>query len=137
VAATGFLEGGVVLAAFAHGLATGDLALARTLAFSTLVFCELFRAFAARSPRRLYWQVGLSSNLLLAAVVALTAALQVALPALPAMRSVFEVQPLDAGLTLLCLGLGLVPVSGLELAKLAGARRRLPPHAAPDAVGSR
>ena len=42
---------------------TASLGEARDLAFSTLVFSELFRAFAARSPDALFWQVGVFTNL--------------------------------------------------------------------------
>jgi Ca2+-transporting ATPase len=118
IALVGVLEGTVVLAAFRQGLAGGDVALARTMAFSTLVFCELFRAFATRSFRRVYWQVGVSSNLVLAAVVAFSAAVQVGLPALPALRALFDLRELDALRTGMCVALGLVPVSALELAKM-------------------
>ena len=92
------------------------------------MFCELFRAFAARSPHRIYWQVGVSSNLVLAGVVGLSALVQVALPTVPALRSVFHVQELSALETAACVGLGLIPVSLIELAKVVRAllvRRRL------------
>ena len=55
---TGLLEAAVVLGVFVWALRPGDLARARSLAFSTLVFGELFRAFAARSPTRVFWEVG-------------------------------------------------------------------------------
>jgi Ca2+-transporting ATPase len=127
IVATGLVEAAVVLGVFSHGLETGDLALARTLAFSTLVFCELFRAFAARSLRRLFWQVGVSSNLVLAGVVTLSAVVQAVLPSVPAMHALFHVRELTGAQTALCVGLGLVPVSLLEIAKFArqlAARRR-------------
>lgn len=37
------------------------------LAFSVLVFAELFRAFAARSTTRLFWEVGAFTNIRLVA----------------------------------------------------------------------
>lgn len=54
----GVLEAAVVLAVFLAKLRTTDAVEARTFAFSTLVFCELFRSFAARSRRLVFWQVG-------------------------------------------------------------------------------
>ena len=47
----GALEASLVLTVFLAKLGEGDVARARSLAFSTLVFCELFRAFAARSRK--------------------------------------------------------------------------------------
>ena len=121
ILAVAFVEGLVVLCVFAAAAAAGDVARARTLAFSTLVFCELFRAFSARSPHRICWQVGVSSNLVLAGVVGLSALIQVALPTVPALRSLFHIQELSAMQTAACVGLGLIPVSLVELAKLARA----------------
>jgi P-type Ca2+ transporter type 2C len=134
ILAVGLVEGLVVLGVFAAAAAAGDVSRARTLAFSTLVFCELFRAFAARSPHRIYWQVGVSSNLVLAGVVGFSALIQVALPTVPFLRSVFHVQELSAMQTIACVGLGLIPVSLIELAKLVRAIvvRRRPVRAVVD-----
>ncbi|MCM2256018.1 MAG: cation-translocating P-type ATPase, partial [Vicinamibacteria bacterium] len=52
------VEAGVVLSVFLTRLEAGTVAEARSFAFSTLVFCELFRAFAARSRALTFWQVG-------------------------------------------------------------------------------
>ena len=46
------------LGVFVWALSARDLAEARNLAFSVLVFGELFRAFAARSTTRVFWEVG-------------------------------------------------------------------------------
>ena len=51
----------------------------------------------------------------------LSALIQVALPTVPALRSVFHVQELSAAQTAACVALGLIPVSLIELAKLARA----------------
>jgi Ca2+-transporting ATPase len=114
----GAMEAGVVLAVFLATLARGDVALARSVAFSTLVFCELFRAFAARSRTLVYWQVGAFTNLRLIAVVALSAMVQAGLGQLAFARSFFRIVALSPVETGLCLALGLVPVTVLEVAKL-------------------
>lgn len=62
ICATGLLEAMITLAVFAWALRARDLTEARNLAFSTLVFGELLRAFAARSPDRLFWEVGAFTN---------------------------------------------------------------------------
>jgi Ca2+-transporting ATPase len=113
------IEAGVVLGTFAWVLPRSGLSEARSFAFSALVFSELFRAFAARSSRLLYWQVGAFSNVPLLAVVAASALLQVTLSYVPVTRELFDLQLLSAADTFCCLALGLIPVSVVELAKLA------------------
>jgi Ca2+-transporting ATPase len=123
VMATGFLQAAVTLGVFVWALQMRDLVEARNLAFSTLVFGELFRVFAARSPTRLFFEVGVFSNLQLLAVVSLSALVQIGLHYIPAAQDIFQISALslaDCGLTLL---LGLLPVTVLELAKIV--RRRL------------
>jgi Ca2+-transporting ATPase len=119
ILSVGALEAGLVLTVFLVKLHETDLATARGVAFSTLVFCELFRAFAARSLRLVYWQVGVFTNVHLLAVVALSALVQIALSHIPWGRSFFRIPEMAAADILLCLALGLVPVTVLELTKLA------------------
>jgi Ca2+-transporting ATPase len=132
----GLLEAVVVLATFGWVLQTDGLVAARTAAFTTLVFSELLRALAARSPSRLFWEVGPFTNLKLLGVVAGSILLQLGLLQLPATRELFglaEIGLRECGFALL---IGLIPVSAWELAKLAArltryARgNRAPPAAA-------
>jgi len=118
IAVTGLLQTVATLGVFVWALRTRDLTEARSLAFSTLVFGELFRAFAARSVTRLYWEVGVFTNLRLLGVVILSVLLQLAIHHIPATQSLFQIGALtlaDWGLALL---VGLGPVSALELSKL-------------------
>jgi Ca2+-transporting ATPase len=112
------LEAAVCLGTFAFGLRTSSVAHARDLAFTTLVFCELLRAFAARSPVKLLWEVGVFTNLRLVAVIVVSIAVQVAIHQIPALAALFQLQDLTLGQLAALLGLGLIPVSALELAKL-------------------
>jgi Ca2+-transporting ATPase len=114
----GVLEAGVVLGVFVAKLGDTDVAEARSFAFSTVVFCELFRAFAARSRRLVYWQVGALTNVPLIAVVALSALVQVSLGHMAFTRGFLRIHPMSAIDTGLCLALGLIPVTVLELTKL-------------------
>jgi Ca2+-transporting ATPase len=68
--------------------------------------------------------VGAFSNLLLLAVVAFTAALQVLLQQVPAAAALFSLAPLGLPHLVLALALGFIPVSVLELRKLALRLRR-------------
>ncbi|MCB9762849.1 MAG: cation-translocating P-type ATPase [Alphaproteobacteria bacterium] len=118
VAATGAVEAAVVLGVYLWASAHHELPLARTLAFNTLVASELLRAFAARSGRRIFWEVGAFTNLKLLGVIALSGALQLALHLHPAARGLFHLEPLTLGWAGLVLGMGLIPVTLLELGKL-------------------
>ena len=51
---------GLVAALSLGMVAHASVAEARDLAFSVIVFVELFRAFAARSTTRTFWEVGAS-----------------------------------------------------------------------------
>ena len=92
----GLLEALATLGIFLWALNHRDLVGARGLAFSTLVFSELFRAFAARSTNRLFWEVGAFTNLRLLAVVGLSALLQLTIHQIPAAQAVFGIGALSA-----------------------------------------
>ncbi len=127
VVATGLLQAVVTLSVFAWAHEARGLAEARNLAFSVLVFGEVLRAFAARSPDRIFWEVGALSNLRLLAVVAGSLLLQLGLHHSPLAQRLFELGPLSLFDCALSLVLGLVPVTVLEVWKLV--RRRL--HVSP------
>jgi Ca2+-transporting ATPase len=108
----------IVFAAFVWALGSFDVDMARTLGFSTLVFGLVFRALASRSPKWIFFEVDPRTNLRLLAVVALSAALQVAILYIPAAAALFGVVPLPLPLLGLAVLLGLVPVTLVELSKL-------------------
>jgi P-type Ca2+ transporter type 2C len=121
----GLLESALVLGVYAWALDARGLTSARTLAFSVLVFAEVLRSFAMRSDTRLFWEVGVFTNLRLLGVVILSVVIQLALSHLTAGQQIFDITGMSADDTFLCLALGLVPVSVLEVAKLL---HRLGPH---------
>jgi Ca2+-transporting ATPase len=127
---TGLLEGTLVLGSFTWALRSGSLEQARSFAFATLVFAELFRSFAARHRFKLLWEVGALTNLRLVAVVAASALAQLAIGQIEATQELFQITSIHWRAWLLALLLGLVPVSVLELTKLVRrARARLGPRA--------
>lgn len=115
---TGLLDASVTLGVFAWTLRAEGLVEARNLAFTTLVFVELFRAFAARSTTKTLWEVGVFSNPRLLVVVAGSVALQIAMHHIPLTQRLFGLTPIGFLDCLLPLGLGLVPVTVLEGVKL-------------------
>ncbi|HEY0705935.1 MAG TPA: HAD-IC family P-type ATPase, partial [Polyangia bacterium] len=134
---TGLLEATVVLGVFSWALQTRPVTEARTLAFTTLVFAELFRSFAYRSSTRLLWEVGPFTNLRLVAVVAISLLIQLGMHDIPGMANLFQISDLAAADTVLTLALGLIPVSVIELAKLARRLGNSEGHAPAVAPGER
>jgi P-type Ca2+ transporter type 2C len=116
---TGALEAAVTLGVFAWALRERSVAEARDLAFNTLVFSELFRAFAARSPTKMFWQVGVLNNLRLVGVVIVSACIQIGIHHIAPIAKLFQIQDLALEARAVPLLLALIPVTVLELRKLA------------------
>ena len=113
------------LAAFALGMKLHEsyhyderVARARAITFSVLVFAELFRSFAARSPALTLFARGLFSNLALLAAVVASGLLQLAVMLLPPAKRIFAIHDLTPTDWLVIGVLSLVPVTLLESVKL-------------------
>ena len=115
---TGLLQATATLGVFVWALNARDLSEARNLAFSVLVFGELFRAFAARSTTRVFWEVGAFTNVRLLAVVVFSVLMQLGIHHIPAAQAVFEIGPLSAADCLLTLLVASGPVTVIEVGKL-------------------
>jgi Ca2+-transporting ATPase len=120
---TGVLQTVATLGIFAWALHDRNLAEARNLAFSVIVFAELFRSFASRSATRLFWEVGAFGNLALLGIVSFSVLMQLGIHHIPATQALFQIGTLSATDCVLGLLVGLFPVSVIELSKLV--RRRL------------
>src|SRR5207253_1676336 len=72
-----------------------DAVRARTVAFTTIVFFELFLVFSMRSPRQTIWQIGLFTNTKLILAVLASMSLQVAVIYTPFLHDVFETEALS------------------------------------------
>ena len=119
---TGLLQATVTLSMFLWALKARDLAEARNLAFSVLVFGELFRAFSARSTTRLFWEVGVFTNVRLLVVILFSVLLQIALHHIPLAQATLDIGPLSAADCALTMAVAVVPVALIELSKVV--RRR-------------
>jgi len=118
VAWVGGLEAALSLAVFAWAVRHRPVEEARNLAFSVVVFAEVFRALGSRSATRTYWEVGAWSNGRLIAVVVASGGLQLLIHWVPAVQPLFDIHPISAVEILATVALGLVPVTALELSKL-------------------
>ncbi len=114
------------LGVFGWALATRSEAEARDLAFSTIVFSQIFRSLAARSAWRLLWETGPLGNPSLVGVVLLSSAAQVAIHFVPSTRQLFGLGAWSAESCAISLLVGLAPVTAVELSKLV--RRALTPR---------
>jgi Ca2+-transporting ATPase len=114
---TGLLTAGVSFAVFVYELRTQPVEVARTHAFAVLVFAELLRAFGARSETRTLWQMGLTSNLRLLAVVAITLAIQIASHHSTFLAKLFQTTTLSVAECAVLIVLSAVPLLVLEARK--------------------
>lgn len=124
ILASGFVQATVALAVFVWALENRGLTEARNLAFSTLVFAELFRAFSARSSLP-FWEVGIFTNMRLFGIVVVSVIVQLGIHHVPATQTLFDIQDLNLNDCMLSLALGLIPLIIPEIAKIV-ARRRYP-----------
>ncbi len=134
VFATGVLIGGVALIAFERELDVDSIEHARTMAFSTLVFAQIFNAVAFRSFDRVALEVGLLSNPRLLGVMVLTIALHLGLVALPFTNALFDLGPFSWKVMGISMLLGLVPATFIEVWKLV--RRPFIPRSRPPSSSS-
>ena len=118
----GVLVGLITLAAYLLGeyvlsdplLADGT---ANTMAFATLVFCELTRAFAVRSDTESIFKIGFFTNPTMNKSFLVSLVLQLAVLLLPFLRGVFSVTPLTAIEWVTVVVLGLMPLVISEIVK--------------------
>jgi potassium/sodium efflux P-type ATPase len=96
---------------------TGEIVEARTMAFTTLVFAQLFNTLNARSNHASAFH-NLFSNRWLWGAIALSTVLQVAVVQLPFLNNAFETAPLDAGEWAACVALASVVLWAEETRKV-------------------
>ncbi|MFO7969067.1 MAG: calcium-translocating P-type ATPase, PMCA-type, partial [Candidatus Izemoplasmatales bacterium] len=109
------------LTAFKLGLDVipdASIAQARTMAFVTIVFGELFRAYSARSERKLLFQMNPFSNKFLNYSVFLSVGLVLLLVYVPFLANIFSIEGLTGVELLITIGLGFVPMLFGELTKI-------------------
>jgi len=122
----GILVGGVTLLAYYLGeyVLSDPLiadATACTMAFSTLVLCELTRAYSVRSDRYSVFKIGVFSNKTMNVAFIVGLAMQLSVLLIPPLQSVFHVVSLSATEWLVVIVLSFMPLIVSEIAKAFGA----------------
>lgn len=118
----GVLVGVITLAAYWLGeyvLSNPNVAdgTANTMAFATLVFGELTRAFAVRSETRSIFSIGVFSNSAMNKAFLVSLSLQLAVLFIPFLQEIFKVQSLTGMEWLIVILLSLVPLIVSEITK--------------------
>lgn len=126
IVAVGLLQTMASLSVFIWALDARGLEEARNLAFSTLVFGELFRALGARHGSKTLVEIGLAGNPRLLAVVVLSALVQIGIHHIPVLQQLLQIGPLSLEDCLLTILVGLVPLVVMECWKALS--RQQPPH---------
>ncbi|MBR2476911.1 MAG: cation-translocating P-type ATPase [Clostridia bacterium] len=94
---SGILMGGEALLSFALArYMWGDLSVARSVAFATLIFAELLYSFECKSERGSILNVNITDNLYLLGAVALSAFLTMTVMYIPLFAGIFKTVPLTA-----------------------------------------
>ncbi|NLG83109.1 MAG: cation-translocating P-type ATPase [Firmicutes bacterium] len=106
----------------------GDLALARTAAFTTLAFAELWRVLASRSERRPWWRMPFFGNPQLILAILSSALIILAVLYLPPVAGIFQTVVPKARFWEVVLPMIFVPMLGAEVAKRFGRRKNHPSH---------
>ena len=103
---------------FDHSAPENTLEYARTMAFMTLVMCQLFFSLAVRNHSKSIFQIGIFSNKYLVGAIVLGVLLQLLVIGIPFMQKAFRLQMLDLGGWLIAIALGLVPLLINEIVKI-------------------
>jgi Ca2+-transporting ATPase len=100
---------------------TAEIAHARTVAFCTLAFAQLFFSFACRSDRYTLPELGFFTNPYLLLATCVSGLLQLSVVLIPFIRPIFEATSHPGRYWLLVFVAALVPVTVVEVGKLVGA----------------
>ena len=109
---------GPSLSVFLWALETRNLEVARSYAFTTLVFSELLRSLGARSEFRSIWKMDLKGNINLLVVVAVSIAFQIYSHHSDLLGTLLKTTPISLRECAVLLGIAAIPMMVLEIFKL-------------------
>ena len=120
---TGVITAAVAMAVYVVVLREESVEIARSWAFTALVFAELLRAFGARSATRAVWRMSLFGNRWLLAVVTASIALQILSHHNDAFGRFLRISPMSFADAAILFVLGAIPLLVLEIVKAVQRRR--------------
>ncbi|RIK39623.1 MAG: ATPase, partial [Chloroflexi bacterium] len=103
----------------------------QTMVFTTLTFGQMAAVLSLRSESESFLRLGIRRNPSLLGAVALTVVLQLAVTYVPFLQKLFETRPLTLGELLLCVGVGIIMLVGVEVEKLLFRRHEAPAQPVP------
>ena len=107
-----------VVASFGMGLNLWGREISQTLAFATLGFDELWRAYSFRSEKRNFWQINPRGNLYLVGACLLSFLVVILVIVLPPLQRIFQTASLSLDQWIWVILFSLIPVSAYEIRKL-------------------
>lgn len=108
-----------VLASFMFGLkTTNNIQVARTYAFTTLIFSELIRAYSSRSEDFSVFRIGFFKNKYMVAGTGFSFILLLAVLYIPSLRNIFDTVALTIYEWDIIIALGLIPFAAAEVGKI-------------------
>lgn len=111
IAMSGILIGGEALLAFSVAqYIFGNLEIARTVAFATLIFAELIYSFECKNENGSILTVNIMDNLYLLGAVVVSAFLTMAVVYVPALAQIFKTVPLTGGQWGIVAGFGIIEI---------------------------
>lgn len=112
----GFYEHGY--SPFDNSIPENILGYARTMAFMTIISCQLFYSLAVRNSIKSIFQIGIFTNQYLIGAVVLGLLLQLLVIGIPVMQDAFKLQMLDFNGWMYVILLGFVPLLFNEIFKI-------------------
>ncbi|MEK4032399.1 HAD-IC family P-type ATPase [Methylocystis sp. IM3] len=107
---------GVSFAAYAYGLYSADLEIARTYAFMAMIFAQLFTSLGVRS-RTPIWRQSLFSNIALLIVIVVSISMQISIQQNHFLADLLKTAPIPFKDTVKLLTVALMPLLALETVK--------------------
>jgi len=98
-------------------------AMANTMAFATLTFCQLFHAFDVRSEYHSLFHIGVLSNPAMNKAFLVGLAMQLSVLCLPPLQRIFQTTPMDPVEWAVVLLLAVAPVVICEIVKYFSNRK--------------
>ncbi|MEJ2306546.1 MAG: cation-translocating P-type ATPase, partial [candidate division WOR-3 bacterium] len=108
---------------FDNSVPDNILGYARTMAFMTIISCQLFYSLAFRNRIKSIFRIGVFSNKYLIGAIIIGLMMQLTVIEIPGMRDAFKLQMLDLGGWITVVLLGLAPLIFNELGKIFLRRR--------------